>query len=500
MELKKNLMQCYQKMLDIALTQEETQEAIVPDARPDILRIVSVNGQICLHEKSVVEEQLSIKGQVEATLLYLPEEGDEMQKITVKIPFHCQAPSQPLNDGDDLFVIPTLCRGEARILNPRKILLRTEVLLEISGFQRNDLALSCCVEQASEHGIQELVVEKEIRPLCAVETKHFTFDENITLQGKEDLEEVLSLRISPYCNESKLIGNKLIFKGDTELQILYRNTLGEVEQSRHLLPFSQIMETDDCGEEARSQVELVVESFYLSESGERNLSLTLDFLAQATIRGEKHLSLLTDAYSTQHLLTVDKETHTLVTVAEEFQAPLSVRQIFETTMPVQHIADTWVAGSRVNQSREGEMLHFSCDLLISLLCCDESGAWNTLEFSHTLEHEIDCATGILACCRCITTGEVYATPAPGGVEIRFSPQFHYSLVETEPVTVVAASVLGEARERGMSSVVLRLPQEKESLWDIAKNYGSTISQIQKANCLEDDTLPLGQMLLIPSIR
>lgn len=61
MELKKNVMQCYQQVLDTTIAQEETQEAIVPDACPDILRIISVCGQICISEKEVGTEGIVMK-------------------------------------------------------------------------------------------------------------------------------------------------------------------------------------------------------------------------------------------------------------------------------------------------------------------------------------------------------------------------------------------------------------------------------------------------------
>jgi LysM repeat protein len=49
-------------------------------------------------------------------------------------------------------------------------------------------------------------------------------------------------------------------------------------------------------------------------------------------------------------------------------------------------------------------------------------------------------------------------------------------------------------------VVLRLPAPGEELWDIAKAHGTTVEQILQANELEEDALPTGRMLLIPSCR
>ncbi len=502
MELKKNMLQCYQQVIDTTISQEETQEAIVPDACPDILRIISVCGQICISEKEVTGEEIVIKGQVDTTILYQPEEGGVMEKITVRIPFQADSPSKPLEAGDEVFVIPTLCRGEARILNPRKILVRADILLEISGYQCHDLQLCCGVEQGEAQGMEVRMMEKEIKPLCAVKTAHFTFDETLSLQGQEDLEDVLSVGITPYVSESKVIGNKLIYKGETEVQILYLNTVGELEHSRHLLPFSQIMEVEDSGEEGKPSVSLVLESFYVSPgyNGGRQLDMTIDLMAQATVRGEKQLSLLEDAYSIYQQIAVEKDQYTLVTVAEEFLVPQSIRQIFETTLHLQRVEDARVSSSRVVQNREGNQLTFSCDLLLTILACDESGVWHSLEFPYAVSHPIDCPENVMSCCRVLTQGEVFATMAPGGVELRFTPQFSYTMVETEPVTVVVSTTMGEQRERGISTVVLRLPQGEETLWDIAKSYGTTTGQIMQANCLEEDELPQGQMLLIPSIR
>lgn len=502
LELKKNVMQCYQQILDTTVTQEETQEAIVPDAFPDMARIISVSGQICLSEKMVSEGEVSVTGHIDAMVLYESEEGGDVQKIPLRLPYRAQVSAEVLRAGDEIFVIASLGQGEARMLNPRKILVKMELMLEISGFQGNGLVLCCGVEPSSHQNVEVLMSRTEIQPLCTVQSKKFTFDETVTLQGQGELEQILSLRITPHCTESKLIGNKLIFKGETDVQLMYLDGTGELSQSRHALPFSQIMEVEDVGEGGHSTVSVVLESFYANPSyeGAKTVDITLDCLAQATVRGKKHLELLQDAYSTTHQISVDKTEYTLVTVAEEFLVPQPIRQIFETTMPVQQVEDSWVSVGKVTQTRDDNQLTFSCDLTISILCADESGARNTLHFSQPISHKIDCSPDVVSCCRCTCTGDVFATPAPGGIEVRLTPQFAYSMVEGSTITVVHSALLGESREKGTSTVVLRLPQPKETLWDIAKSYGTTISQIVEANKLEEPSPPVGKMILIPSCR
>lgn len=501
LELNKNLMQCYQQILDTTIQVEETQEAIVPDACADIEKIISLSGQVCLGDKQISGGQINISGNVEATVLYEGEGGD-LQKVNVKIPYNTQITLEHLGAGDEIFVLPTLLRGEARMLNPRKILARVELMLEVAGFQGNTIMLCTGVESTPQQGIEQRMSSSEIRPLCAVQCKAFTFDESINLQGQGELTEILSLRITPHCTESKLIGNKLIFKGETDLQLMYLDEQGHLLHSRHSLPFSQIMEVEDVGEGGHSTVSVVLSNFYANPSfeGARTVDLTLDCLAQATVRGEKHLELLEDTYSTSHHVKVEKEQHTLVSLAEEYHSPQPFRQMYETTMPVQVVEDSWVSLGKVSQTREGDYISFLCDINLFILCCDESGTRNLLYFQQELEHKTECPPDIICTCRCQTVGEVFSAPAPGGVELRFTPEFVYTLVEGKPITIVTTATLGEAREKGTSSVVLRLPQLGETLWDIAKSYGTTSNQIMQANQLQEDCPPTGQMLLIPSIR
>ena len=60
--------------------------------------------------------------------------------------------------------------------------------------------------------------------------------------------------------------------------------------------------------------------------------------------------------------------------------------------------------------------------------------------------------------------------------------------------------MGEKREKSMPDVtlVLRRVDEGEQLWDIARQYATTMSAIKSANNLPEDTKALKeQMLLIP---
>ena len=75
MEFERDTIINYDTVAEVTLCQEETLESIVPDACPDILRIVDVCGQATLSGKQAREGVAQVTGMVRASILYQPEGG-----------------------------------------------------------------------------------------------------------------------------------------------------------------------------------------------------------------------------------------------------------------------------------------------------------------------------------------------------------------------------------------------------------------------------------------
>lgn len=99
-----------------------------------------------------------------------------------------------------------------------------------------------------EAGVQQMSEQCDACTTVCVQEKPFTFSDEISLSGsKPEAEELLKCRAALRCSESKVIGNKLIFKGESQLQMLYRSSAGGLCTAEYELPFSQIMEITGGG-------------------------------------------------------------------------------------------------------------------------------------------------------------------------------------------------------------------------------------------------------------
>ncbi len=506
MEFERDTISSYETVAEATLSQEETLESIVPDACPDILRIVDVCGQATLSGKQAKEGMAQVTGMVRASILYQPEGGGGLRRVEVGLPFTCQAEAPGLTERGTVLARPRLCRAEARALNPRKVLLRVDLTVDITACQPVERPVCGGVAEPEESGICQRRFQGENYLLSAVQEKPFTFSDQVRLQsGSGEAPVLLAARAQPVCTESKLIGSKLIFKGMVEVDLLLQEAGGGLSTSHESMPFSQAIEVAGADGEGDCQVEVEVTSFQcVPGAGDgRELDVNLELLAQAQARCRRPVTLLQDLYSTSHLMEVERETYQLCRLGEQSVRPQAVRELLETGEMVRSIVDARLALGPVSQSREGKELVLTADTWITVLYLDENELVQCIQRSIPVSCRLDCSEGAKCSCFCACPGEVFAAPAAGGVEVRFTVEFHCLTTESSTVPAVTSAQLGEARNAGEGqrpSVVLRMPAPGEELWDIAKAHGTTMERILQANELEEETLPVGRMLLIPSTR
>ena len=505
LELEREALVGYETVAEVTLCQEETLESIVPDACPDIARIVDVCGQATLSGKQAREGTAQVTGMVRAVLLYQPEGAGSLRRMEVGLPFTCQAEAPGLTEGGTVLASPRLRQAEARALNPRKVLLRVDLAVDVTACQPSERTVVKGVSDPEEGSLCQRQYQGEDYQLCSVQEKPFTFSEQLRIQtGTGDTPQLMALRVQPVCGESKLIGGKLIFKGAVETDLLLQEPEGGLTASHESLPFSQVMEVAGAGEDADCQVGVEVSAFQWEPVGDgRQADLTLELLAQAQVRRARPVTLLQDLYSTAYQMEADSQPQPLCRLVERSVRPQTVRELLETGELVRSVADSRLALGQVTQAREGNELVLTAEAWLTVLYLDEEEQVQCVRRALPVTCRLECPDGAKCQCRCACPGEVFAAPAAGGVEARFTVEFHCLITQCKAVPMVTAARLGEPRGTGEGerpSVVLRLACPGESLWDIAKAYGTTTDQILQANELEEDQPPLGRMLLIPSVR
>ncbi len=507
LELKTNHLSCYNTVLDTTLFQEETLESIVPDACPDILRIVDAEAMVCLKNKEATEGRAEVSGTVRCAILYVPDGAEGVRRMTVSLPFTAASDGSDITGACRVAAIPRVQFADARSLNPRKVLTRVGLAVELRVFAPDCLSVCGGVACEAEAGIQQLPETQSTYMVTAVEEKPFTFSDDLTLSGsKPKAEELLKTRVDLTCTESKIIGNKLIFKGEASLQLLYREPGGGICPASFELPFSQIMEVSGVEEEADCALDVLLTGCDCTlDGGEEGhtVAVSLAMTAQAVVREERQVTVLSDAYSTLYDLENDRRPYTFYRLTERAERRVTVREVLETVTPAREVCDVYVNVGAVSQNREGAQVSFTAETTVTVVYRAEDDSLCTVTRPLPAACPVELPEGCVCACRCICGGERFATPAGGGIEVRYPVDFRYLALMPRQTSGITDLRLDETALRDTAhqpSIVLRMVGEGERLWDIAKAYGTTTDDIVQANALSEELLPMGQLLLIPKKR
>lgn len=506
LELTRTHLACYDTLLDTTVLHEETMEMIVPDACPDILRIVDTAGTVCLKSKEAADGRVEISGTARCAVLYLPDGEAGTRRIEVNIPFTRAVEGAGINAACKLMALPCILSADTRAINPRKVLVRVNLAIVVKVFGQADTAICTGADCACDQGVEQLKECHKTYMVTCVQEKPFTFSDDLTISGsRPEAAELLKCRADLRCTESKIIGNKLIFKGEAALRICYRAMDGAVCTADFELPFSQIMEITGVEEEADCTLEVLLTDLCctLGTGDGRTVSVSMGLLAQAVIREERCLELLTDIYSTVCDLSPELRPYTMNDLAEQNARRQTVREVIEVGAMARSVIDASVSIGMVSQSREGGRLSFAAEAIMTVLYMTEENEIYSVSRQLNVPCQADLPEGCAYSCACKCPGEVFATPTTGGIEVRFDLDFRYMAISSKRVVGVSGVQAGEfaPREGGGKepSIVLRVVGQ-ERLWDIAKTYRTTMADIMQANELEDDGALGGKLLLIPRKR
>ena len=509
LELEKRQFECYQPYSTLTITREETSETIVPDYNPDISRIVAISSCLLLRSRSMTDNKLTVSGTVKVTLLYVAESMQELQTMEYSIPFDHSFDGTIPQNCEEAVVEGHIRSAEARMLNPRKIFTRLDLEWKATPYCPSTLVVCGAITKQSDYSIETMCEDQDVSLIRSVSEKDFVFSETLTLPGgREAIKNLLCSTVKLRVSEAKCIGSKVILKGIARISVLYTAENGSLYSYAEDLPFSQILEgiSEESNDISISAI-LNMSDCEIYSGGDgndgRSVSIKLFLSAFLTLRQTQTVCCITDLYSTACELETETETITLSSAPEYETVTENIREQLDTGTEVRSVltADVCFGGIAIKQNDDRVLLQASAT--VSALYIDESGVPLTVNRQVDITSEVITSGGVQVGIQNASIGDISTNINANGLELRFPVQFlivSSSQHSCESLMRLCAEHMKE-REPNAPSLVLRSVDDSKRLWDIAKQYRTTVQEILSANELADGiAVKPGQMLLIPRKR
>ena len=510
-ELKKDTLRFYEFSTVSTVVHEESTETIVPDYCPDIARIIDADGKVFLRSKDIQGEKAIVTGSVKVTVLFTPEDENGIRSLEFALPFTASLASQDFERCHCLFAHVCIQSIETKSLNPRKIFTRVLLTVHLRALRSNSVDFCREIVAPPALGIAQMPREEELNLITACTEKDFTFtDEIVISSGKEPVQEILSVAVTPRIQETKIFGTKLIVKGVLLAEVLYRTESQSVASGEAELPFSQILEIAESPETAVPTVVMQLSGMDYHIGGEENpddrrrITLALYLSAQAYVRSQIPLHCISDVYSTAYEVSPVITPLQCTGKTDSTAYHQNVRQIIEAGVVPSAVLSASVRFGEVSISREEGTAVLQTVAHVKLLFLDEGNVPLVAE----RQMECTCRAEVppdYSCSAAVLYGGDLTTALSGsGIEVRFSVEFTLESAERKQLLGLTALTVDTEHPKDsgeLPSIVLKLMDEVTPLWDIAKQYSTTAEVIRAANDMaEDAACTAGQMLLIPRKR
>ena len=495
LQFEKTALRCLGTALQEVQRSEVTQELRLPEGMPDIGRVLTTWGQVVIRSKQWQGNTIELEGGVKLWMLYAPEDGTEPRCMDSWLPVQIRWDVRQVDREGPMRMVPLLSFADSRCLSARKVMLRAGVSALVQALY--PMEVETCTGGELPEDIQVLRRSYPVRLMKESGEKTFLMDEELTVPGGNvPVEKVFCVTANPEVTEKKVLSDKVVFKGNLNLHIVYRDQEGNVKSWDQAVPFSQLSELDQAyGTEAQADILMALTSLETDMAQPGQLRIKCGLVAQYLIDDRQVLEIVQDAYSVIRQVEPEIAALEIPVILDERTENLTLEQSLQGRSG--RTAEGVLCLDFPRKREQGDSTELEVPGMFQTLVYDEHDSLQGM--TCRCEGKIDIRSA--ENCRLMTlarpAGSVQAVQGMDAMELTSQIQLWIRSGAMERIPMVAALELGPVRDEDAErpSVILR-DCRGDRLWDLAKSSSSTVEAICKANGIEENDTVSG-MLLIP---
>lgn len=486
---------CLRKVVSQVQTQEQTQEVRLPDAMPDIGKILGSWGQVLIRSKEWRGNAMAVSGGVMTWVLYAPEDGTQAKSIEAWIPFQMRWEFPQTDRDGAICLLPLLKSVDARSTSARKMMVRANVSLLGEALEPVEPELYMPENVPEDVELLKVTYPMEL-PKEAGE-KLFQVEDELMLPNTYPIvEKILHYEVLPKVLEQKVMAGRLVFRGKCGLHMLFSGEDGMMHSWDAEVPFSQYAELDrDYSPNSSAMILPVMTNLELQQDDQHRLQLKCAIAAQYVICDRVMTQIVEDAYSPVRQVKLD---------VQMLKMPIRLdqqREMLDLDMQLKaqadQILDVCCHVDHAQLRQNGDLADLVVPGQFQVLYYDDEGNLQSGIARGEQMWTVPSDPGNRVDAYVQMNGWPQAAVSSQSVDLMAQCEVTADVFAEQGLPMVTGITVGEAVEPDPSrpSLILRRIGDAR-LWDVARDCGSTVDAIRRANHMEGEP-DADQILLIP---
>lgn len=477
-------------------------DMIVPDSKPDILNTINTSGNVCIYKKEIMDGKTRIDGNVLTYIMYLADgNSDNVRGLNTGLDFSETINVPELETGMNVDITPTIKLIECKVLNGRKIGIKVTLEISMKVYSKEEVNI---VTNMNDDNIQVLSQNMKVNSLLGEGSTKAFVKENISIPSTDNLAEILSAQMCLVDKDIKISYNKIIAKSEVEIKMVYLTEEGRICTTQSRLPLVGFIDMPNIKEENICDTTYMVRNILIKPNAieEHSVYIEVETEISCMVYEEREIKTIQDMYCPGEKMEFDK---TMVNTITNKQCKRNICSLREK-VNVPELDGGTIINVVVNPiiNKENKLngkIIFEGEVELNFVFTDHSAVGiNTKKVNIPFEQTVE---GIENSenCRVDTNIEVNSqefTNQEGTVSANVDLNFETDAYKNTAIPVINNITMEEEENLEDYSVIIYVVKSGDTLWKIAKRFGSTVDDIVRVNGIENpNKLNVGEKIYIP---
>ena len=482
------------------------EDMIVPDSKPDILNTICTSGVVSIYKKEVQEEKVRLDGAINTYIMYMPDgTEDTVRGLNTSIDFSENLNVPNCKEGMNVISDVNVKSIEGKVINGRKVGIKATLEISLKVYSNEEVEI--INEIQDENNVQVLKEDLIVNSLVGQgETKIYAKD-NIQIDNMDNIAEILKAKVCLVDKDIKISYNKVLTKSEAEIRIMYLTEDNRINTIDYKIPVVGFIEIQNVSEENICDVNYEIKNIIIKPNSqeEHSIYIEIEIGVICCVYEEKQINLIQDMYSPMEKIDLEKKQITTMTNKQKVTDIKQIREkINVKDIEGLNLIDVDIIPSIVNENKINTKILYESELNIKFIFQNSRMQIITkdvkIPFEYTVEN-LQKGESLNTNSNMEVKAQDFIIQDGGDINCNIDVQTDTNMYRTANINMIDSIHENGEREEQDYSIVIYVVKIGDTLWNIAKEFGSTVDGIDRVNGIENrDLIMPGQKLYIPKFE
>lgn len=476
-------------------------DSIIPDIKPDILNAISTSGTICIYKKEINEGKVRLDGCIDTYVMYLADdENNSIRGVNVNLDFTQVIDVPNAMPEMNLDTEVKLKNIECKVINGRKIGIKAFLEINIKVTTNEDIDI---INNVNLKGIQMLNKNLKINSLIGRGSTKVYAKDTLVIDNIDNLAEIMKADLHISNKDVKISYNKILAKADLNVRLLYLTDDNRMNTVESVIPVMGFIDIPDVTEENVCNTKYEIKNVVIKPNNAEDHSVYVEVEIEiyCEVYRNQEINIIQDLYSpTMNIMFTQKQIK-IMQRKENVQSTCNIRE--KQTIPElagNKIYDVTTNVDITKQTVLNDRILYEGEVTLNYIFNSSNGV-DTKKIVVPFNFNVD-FPGVNQNSNIETNIEMgaqdFVITSDDSIDVKIDIIFNVTMAKSAEINIIDDIKEEENRSACTCSLVIYYVKDGDTLWKIAKKFGSTVEEIARINGIENvDKLNVGQQLFIP---